>query len=111
MTRRATEQEQEQESQRGVEIEAAKRKGKDNVGGYDPGEALRQEEVNVGDPQVGKVFICHDVLKIADIDDLFAVGRNLRIRNVFVVKNVQEFKVGFVLTKDQAQVQQEAKEK
>ena len=32
-------------------VEGAKKSG-DGVGGYDPGEALRQEEVNVGDPQI-----------------------------------------------------------
>jgi len=34
-------------------IENAKRKSsKDGVGSYDPGESLRQEEVNVGNPQI-----------------------------------------------------------
>jgi hypothetical protein len=29
-----------------------KKSGGDTVGGYDPGEALRSEELNVGDPQI-----------------------------------------------------------
>jgi hypothetical protein len=33
-------------------VESAKKKSDSNVGGYDPGEALRQEEINVGNPQI-----------------------------------------------------------
>ena len=32
--------------------EGAKKKSDGGVGGYDPGESLRQEELNVGDPQI-----------------------------------------------------------
>lgn len=34
------------------EVEGAKKKSNDGVGGYDPGEVLRSEELNVGDPQI-----------------------------------------------------------
>jgi hypothetical protein len=40
-------------STEGPPIGSSKRRSnKDGVGGYDPGEKLRQEELNVGDPQI-----------------------------------------------------------
>ena len=51
MSRKASE-DSESPPPMGLGIDAAKRKSSDGVGGYDPGESLRQEEVNVGDPQI-----------------------------------------------------------
>lgn len=51
----AEEDSEEEREQSPCETEAAKTKKRpnnDGVGGYDPGESLRQEELNVGDPQI-----------------------------------------------------------
>jgi hypothetical protein len=48
--------------------------------------------VKADDPEVRVVLVCHDVAKLANVNDAAAIRRNLRISRVLKVEDVDGLK-------------------
>jgi hypothetical protein len=50
--------------------------------------------VKIDHPQVGKVAVCHDVLKVPYVNDTGTIRGYLGIRNIFHIKDIEKFQTG-----------------